>query len=90
MKWIKYIISFCIIFIGFLIIGESHIFYLDNFYTPYANTTLYLQSGTTSEEMVNDIMNSAERNEVQVFTFIKSHPSFYLSKYDIYGTSSAE
>lgn len=90
MRWIKYIISFCIIFIGFLIIGESHIFYLDNFYTRYSNTTLYLQSGTTSEEMVNDIINSAERNEVQVFTFIKSHPSFYLSKYDIYGTSSAE
>ncbi len=38
-------------FIGLLIIGESHIFYLDNFYTQYANTTLYLQNDTTSDEI---------------------------------------
>jgi putative ABC transport system permease protein len=52
LKAIKYIISFCIIFVGMLIIGESHIFYLDNFYTRFDYTTMYLQSGTTDEEMI--------------------------------------
>lgn len=90
MKRIKYIISFCVIFIGILIIGESHILCLDNFYTQYDNTTLYLQTGMTSEEMVNDILNAAAVNEVEVFTFKTSRPSISSDKYDIYGTSGAE
>ncbi|WP_346887373.1 DUF1430 domain-containing protein [Clostridium sp. UBA1056] len=90
MKKIKYIISFCIMFIGLLIIGESHIFYLDNFYSQYAYTTLYLQDNTTSAEMITDITNSATSNEVKVFTFVQSHPNSSLTEYDIYGTPGVE
>lgn len=90
LKGIKYIISFCIMFIGILIIGESHIFYLDNFYTQYDNTTLYLQIDTTNEEMVTDILNSSIRNEVEVFTFRRSQLGNSLTEYNIYGTSGAE
>lgn len=90
MKKIKYIISFCIMFIGLLIIGESHIFYLDNFYSQYAYTTLYLQDDTTSDEMITDITNSATSNEVEVFTFVQSNPNSSLTEYDIYGTSGVE
>ncbi|MBB3907805.1 hypothetical protein [Anoxybacteroides rupiense] len=90
MKAIKYIISFCIIFVGMLIIGESHIFYLDNFYTRFDHTTMYLQSDTTDEEMVQDILRSAERHKVDVFTFIRSPRSTFLTEFDIYGTSGVE
>ncbi|WP_058953091.1 DUF1430 domain-containing protein [Clostridium tyrobutyricum] len=90
MKKVKYIISFCIMLIGLLIIGESHIFYLDNFYTKYANTTLYLQSNTTSDEMIADIIDSAADNRVEVFTFIRSQPNSSLTEYDIYGTPGVE
>lgn len=90
MKKIKYIISFCIIFIGILIIGESHIFYLDNFYTQYDNTTLYLQIDTTSEEMKRDIIDSSRANNVDVFTLKRSQPSISLINYNIYGTSKVE
>ncbi|HAK42010.1 MAG TPA: hypothetical protein DCM59_03925 [Clostridium sp.] len=90
MKKIKYIISFCIMFIGLLIIGESHIFYLDNFYSQYAYTTLYLQDNTTSAEMITDITNSATSNDVEVFTFVQSNPNSSLTEYDIYGTSGVE
>lgn len=76
--------------IGLLIIGESHIFYLDNFYTKYANTTLYLQSNTTSDEMIADIIDSAADNRVEVFTFIRSQPDSSLTEYDIYGTPGVE
>ncbi|UZD44895.1 DUF1430 domain-containing protein [Peribacillus frigoritolerans] len=90
MKAIKYIISFCIIFVGMLIIGESQIFRLDNFYTEFDNTTLYLQPDTTDKEMVNDIFNSAGRNKVEVFTFKRSPRSTFLTEYNIYGTSGTE
>lgn len=77
-------------FIGILIVGESHIFYLDNFYARYDNTTLYLQSDTTSEEMVKDIIDSSIRNEVEVFTYRKSHLGISNTEYDIYGTPGVE
>ncbi|WP_461205844.1 DUF1430 domain-containing protein [Clostridium sp. DL1XJH146] len=90
MKGIKYIVSFCVIFIGILIIGESHIFYLDNFYTLYDNTTLYLQHDTTSEEMIADILNSAHRNKVEVFTFTRTQRDVVNTEYDIYATAGTE
>jgi len=77
-------------FIGLLIVGESHIFYLDNFYNQYAYTTLYLQNDTTSVEMIDDIANSSTSNEVEVFTFIRSQPNSFLTEYDIYGTPGVE
>lgn len=90
MKKIKYIISFCIIFIALLIIGESHIFHLDNFYTQYWSTTLYLQDGIKSEEMIKDIVDSAACNEVEVFTFINSGVNTSSVQYNIYGTPGVE
>ena len=56
MKRVKYIISFCILFVGLLIIGESHTFRLNNFYTEFNNTTLYLQVNTTEQEMIRDTL----------------------------------
>lgn len=90
MKLFKYIISLCIIFVGMLIIGESRIFSLDNFYTEFANTTMYLQPNTTEKEMLNDILNSADKNKVEVFTFKKSSRSAFFTQYDIYGTKGVE
>jgi putative ABC transport system permease protein len=90
LKAIKYIISFCILFIGMLIIGESHIFRLNDFYTGFNNTTLYKQSHTTDEEMISDILHSARKNEVEVFTFKRTLRNTFLTEYEIYGTSNVE
>ena len=69
MKRIKYIISIIIIVVGLIIIGESYIFHLRDFYTQFSNTTLYLQPNTENEEMKNDILDSAEKNGVEVFCY---------------------
>jgi hypothetical protein len=90
LKTVKYLISFCILFAGVLIIGESHTFRLNNFYTEFDNTTLYLQRNTTEQEMIKDILESAARNEVEVFTYIKSPRSTYLTEIEIYGTARVE
>lgn len=68
------------------IIGESHIFRLDNFYTEFDNTTMYLQEGISDREMVDDIVKSALNNKIEVFTYIKTPRSTLLADYVIYGT----
>ena len=77
-------------FVGLLIIGEGQIFRLDSFFNEFRHTTLYLQPDTTGEEMVNDILSSAERNKVKVFAFKRSPRSTFLTEYNIYGTPGAE
>ncbi|MGE6313513.1 hypothetical protein ACQKD6_24220 [Bacillus cereus] len=90
MKGIKYIISFLVLFIGMLIIGESHTFRLNDFQTEFANTTMYIQPNTSDKEMISDILNSAQKNKVEVFAFIKSPRSTFYTQYDVYGTSGVE
>ncbi|MGG4143976.1 DUF1430 domain-containing protein [Paenibacillus algorifonticola] len=90
MKTIKFIISFCVLFIGMLIIGESHTFHLENFYTKFDQTTLYMQPHTTDQEMVKDILNSAKNNDVEVFTYIKSPKSMFSTEFEVYGSSGVE
>ncbi|MGS2748762.1 hypothetical protein ACVAMH_17945 [Bacillus zanthoxyli] len=90
MKGIKYIISFFVLFIGLLIIGESHTFRLNDFQTEFAHTTMYIQPNTSDKEMINDILRSAQNNKVETFTFIKSPRSTFYTQYDIYGTPGVE
>lgn len=90
MKTIKYIICFFILFIGVLIIGESHIFRLDSFSNQFYNTTLFLQEDTTEKEMINDVIDSAVYNEVKVFIYIRSPRSTFITDVDIYGTKGVE
>lgn len=90
MKAIKCIICFCIFFVGILIIGESHVFQLNNFYTTFTHTTMFLQENTTSKEMLTDIEEAAKNNNLDVFFFVKSTKSASLTEYTIYGTSGVE
>lgn len=90
MKKIKFIISFIVIMAALLIIGESHQLYLNNFHTTYSSTTLFLQENTTADEMMEDILDSAERNDVEVFTLISTVRSTFLKENNIYGTEGVE
>lgn len=89
LKTIKYTICFCVFFIGVLIIGESHIFHLDNFYTPYRYTTLYLQNGQDEQNMKKDTVEAADKHKVQVFTFIKTLKDNWTD-IKIYGSPGVE
>ena len=40
--------------------------------------------------MIRDTLDSAERHEVEVFTFVRSTPTAFQTKYEIYGTSGVE
>lgn len=73
-----------------MIISESHVFYLNDFYTPFDHTTLYLQPNTTEKEMIHDIIDSANRNHVEVFTYTSSPRTTFLTEFDIYGTTGVQ
>ncbi|OAB40796.1 DUF1430 domain-containing protein [Paenibacillus glacialis] len=89
MKTVKYALCFCIFFIGVLIIGESHIFRLDNFYTPYRSTSLFLQYGQNEQVMINDTLEAAKKNEVDVFSFTKTLNG-NLTHIKLYGSPGVE
>jgi putative ABC transport system permease protein len=90
LKKIKFIISFIVIMAALLIIGESHQLYLNNFNTAYSSTTMFLQENTTTDEMVEDILDSAKRNDVEVFALISNVRSTFLKENNIYGTDGVE
>lgn len=90
MKTVKFTISFFLLFTGMMIISESHVFYLNDFYTPFDHTTLYLQPNTTEKEMIHDIIDSANRNHVEVFTYASSPRTTFLTEFDIYGTTGVQ
>lgn len=92
MKKIKFIISFTLMLVGFLITGESYQLYLDNFETASYNTSLFLNGSPTNTEqkMIHDITKSAEHNKVKVFTVVSDVKSMLLSERRIYGTKDTE
>lgn len=85
MKLLKYVLSFLILFVGLFIVGESHTFRLNNFYTSFISTSAYLAYNTT-EEMIADMLSAAERNEVEFFAYTRSTPNSMNTEYTIYGS----
>ncbi|GGA18149.1 hypothetical protein GCM10008018_72670 [Paenibacillus marchantiophytorum] len=90
MKKIKFVISFIMMLIGFIITGESYQLYLDNFETANYSTTLFLNGSpnNTKQSLVNDITRAAEDNQVKVFTVLSDVKSMLLSERRIYGTKN--
>lgn len=78
------------LWVGILIIGESRIFTLENFYETFDSTTLYVQPTTDETDMIKDIYSSAQKNKVEVFTYTDSPLSSFEKQYDIYGTKNVE
>ncbi|MNW45228.1 hypothetical protein D3C74_224870 [compost metagenome] len=72
-----------------LIIGESHVFSLNNFYTPYRSTTLYLQYGQNEKDMINDTLETAEKHEIDVFTYTRTSKG-NLTEIKVFGSPGVE
>ncbi len=71
MKKLKFLIGSMLILLGFIIVGELHHFYLDNFMNGITTTTLYLQRNISEKEMKKEILRSAENNNVDFFVLQK-------------------
>lgn len=84
MKNIKFLISAIIIALGFIIIGELHHLYLDNFMNGITFTTLYLQSNISEKDMKEDILKSAEDNNIIFFVLQSDVKSTFKKEFYIY------
>src|SRR5690625_6126550 len=67
MKRIKYIFALVLFLITFSFIGESYIFYLDNFSEEFYKTTMYKPDYITDEKMKLDIKQSVKKHNVGVY-----------------------
>ena len=90
MKKTKFIISVFIIFFGFLFIGESYQYYINNFQANFYYTSMYLQDYTTEEEMKADILREVKIHNIEIFTVVNSVESTLLQNIEIYGTDAIE
>jgi putative ABC transport system permease protein len=88
-KTIKYVIVFCAIWIGLLIIGESKVFYLDSFSDTFQYTTMFKPHQVNDQTMKDDILTAASQNNIEFFTLKRTPTDFKSLEYQIYGTSKA-
>ena len=89
MKQIKILISLLLIFIGFLLIGELNLSYIDNFASEVPNTTIYFQPGMDQNIMIRDVIKSAEKHKISFF-LVKNEIVSNNSKNIILYTSSID
>src|SRR5690625_5138064 len=67
MKKAKYIIALVLFLITFSFIGESYIFYLDNFSEEFYKTTMYKPDYISDEKMKLDIKQSVIKHNIGVY-----------------------
>lgn len=84
LKKIKLVIGYVVIMLGFIMIGESHHFYLENFTNHMSSTTLYLQNGIDEETMKTDVLRSANKNGVGIFVIDSTVESTFKKTINIY------
>lgn len=89
MKIIKLFIAFFTIWIGLLIVGESKVFYLQNFSDTLTSTTMYEQRGIEKEQMKADILQAAQSHHVDFF-ILSSTPNGTSIHYEVYGTENTQ
>ncbi|UAC48326.1 hypothetical protein K6959_17685 [Bacillus aquiflavi] len=89
MKKVKCTIGLILFVIAFSFIGESFIYYLDDFYHSFYSTTLYKPDYISDTEMKTDIISSMQNNEVEVFAVVEKLESNIDESISIYGTKKA-
>lgn len=93
MKKIKYITSILLITFVFGFIGELYVWHIDIFESKYQYVNMYLPRGGAEEEskkMIEDIIMSAEENDVEVFSVEQNVINIFSVNKTIYGTSGVE
>lgn len=75
---------FFIFLSGFLFIGESYTFFLENFQDKYVQVGYYLETGDSEEEMRNTVLEKADEFNAKVFTISKKDGGAFSREITIY------
>ncbi|MFJ7826662.1 hypothetical protein [Psychrobacillus sp. NPDC096623] len=90
MTKVKTIIAFFIFLSGFLFIGESYTFFLENFQEKYVQVGYYLETGDSEEEMRTTILEKANEFNANVFTISKKDGGAFSREITIYGDETIQ
>ena len=90
MKKVKTILAFFIFLSGFLFIGESYTFFLENFQDKYTQVGYFLETGDSEEEMRNTILEKADEFDAEVFTIRKEDGGAFSRTITIYGNETIQ
>lgn len=81
----KTIIALFLFLAGFLFIGESYTFFLENFQDSYVQVGYYLETGDSEDEMRSTILDKAKAYEAEVFTVGKEDGGAFSRRITVYG-----
>ncbi len=84
----KTIITFFLFLAGFLFIGESYTFFLDNFQDRYVQVGYYLETGDAEVRMRETIINKAREYEAEVFAIRKEDGGAFSRTITVYGNET--
>lgn len=88
MKKIKIVISLILIFIGLILVGELGIIYLENFANDLPNTTIFYQPGMDHNRMKDEVLEAAEKYNVDFFVIKQDIISINKKNLIIYKSNS--
>lgn len=86
----KTMIAFFLFLAGFLFVGESHTFFLENFQDRYVQVAYYLETGDSEDEMRQTILDKAEKYEAEAFTIQKENGGAFSRTITIYGNEAVQ
>jgi hypothetical protein len=71
MKYAKYITAFILFIATFLCVGEIFFIKSELFEEEYIKTSLYIQAGKSQNVMKDDVLKTAQKHELEIFTIDK-------------------
>ena len=90
MRKIKYLVSALFITVILIFIGEMYVWNIESFETKYIWTRFFLPKDRNQEEMVHDLMQTANKNHCLIFVVENSLQSIHSSKTVVYGMDGVE
>lgn len=86
----KTIIGFFLFLAGFLFIGKSYTFFLENFQDSYVQVGYYLETGDSEDEMRSEIQKKSKEYNAEVFTISKEDGGAFSRKITVYGNEAVQ
>lgn len=86
----KYGMSIALIFVALVLVGEIYVWYVSSFFSMFPSTTLYLQEGQQTQDLLEDVTEAAAQTGIDVFFVDTKSNNNFSYTLDVYGTDHAK
>ena len=90
MRKAKYGMSIALIFVVLVLVGEIYVWYVSSFFSMFPSTTLYLQEGQQTQDLLEDVAKAADQAGIAAFTVDVKIDNGFSSTLDVYGTDQVK